>query len=200
MNLIEATFRRIESHLFSNLQIIDKKGKNRTQKPSMSCSRRIIDSLSSGCWRARGRWELGHTTATAPGISDTKQPRDQRPTPPPPPPPPSQFFKSDHMLLVMLEGHEAAVRFLMLAAADARPRKSLALVSPAERHSWAGRQWALSPGARGTAGLTCVWPHTHTHLLRYSLHNVQHFRGLLVILTLSVTDFSDSTFAAFLLL
>ena len=160
-----------------------KKAKIQHKSQVGPAAERIIDSLSSGCWRARGRWELGHTTATAPGISDTKQPRDQRPTPPPPPPPPpppSQFFKSDHMLLVMLEGHEAAVRFLMLAAADARPRKSLALVSPAERHSWAGRQWALSPGARGTAGLspTCVWPHTHTP--RYSLHNVSFtFRNIL---------------------
>ena len=114
-------------------------------KGSSTASRLFVGELEVG-----GNWA---TTATAPGISDTKQPRDQRPTPPPPPPP-SQFFKSDHMLLVMLEGHQAAVRFLMLAAADARPRKSLALVSPAERHSWAGRQWALSPGARGTAGLS----------------------------------------------
>ena len=49
--------------------------------------------------------------------------------------------------------------------------------------------------ASPVCGLTLIF-----HLLRYSLHNVQHFRGLLVILTLPVTDFSDSTFAAFLLL
>ena len=37
-----------------------KKAKIEHKSQVCPAAERIIDSLSSGCWRARGRWELGH--------------------------------------------------------------------------------------------------------------------------------------------
>ena len=59
-----------------------------------------------------------------------------------------------------------------------------------------GQQASVLP----VCGLTLTLTFYDTAATQCAVHIPQHFRGLLVILTLSVTDFSDSTFVAFLLL